>query len=211
MSDLAVKLVILRHGNTFDKGDVVTRVGGRTDLPLSNSGKQQAAAISEVLKAQGFAFTQIYCSPLKRTQMTAEAVRDGTAPDIAITALEGLREIDYGPDENKPEDDVLARIGQPALDAWEKHAHPPPGWRVDVQALRGFWRKLFDQLAAREAGAQGPVLAVTSNGVARFALDAADSIPPDAPRKLKTARFGVVAIDIHRRAEIISWNTPHSL
>ena len=26
------KLVILRHGNTFDKDDVVTRVGGRTDF-----------------------------------------------------------------------------------------------------------------------------------------------------------------------------------
>ncbi|HAO37083.1 MAG TPA: histidine phosphatase family protein, partial [Hyphomonas sp.] len=36
------RLIIVRHGNTFDKGDTVTRVGGRTDLPLSASGLAQA-------------------------------------------------------------------------------------------------------------------------------------------------------------------------
>ncbi|HAY06935.1 MAG TPA: histidine phosphatase family protein, partial [Hyphomonas sp.] len=25
------RLFVVRHGNTFDKGDTVTRVGGRTD------------------------------------------------------------------------------------------------------------------------------------------------------------------------------------
>ena len=38
-------IYIVRHGNTFDKGDVVTRVGARTDLPLSRSGFAQAEAL----------------------------------------------------------------------------------------------------------------------------------------------------------------------
>ena len=33
------RLVVARHGNTFGPKDVVTRVGGRTDLPLVASGR----------------------------------------------------------------------------------------------------------------------------------------------------------------------------
>ena len=32
------RVIICRHGNTFDKGDLVRRVGARTDLALSKSG-----------------------------------------------------------------------------------------------------------------------------------------------------------------------------
>lgn len=199
------KLVILRHGNTFDKGDVVTRVGGRTDLPLSQSGKAQAVNIGETLKDKGFVFSTIYCSPLKRTQMTAEAVRNATSPGVQITPLEALREIDYGPDENKPEAEVIARIGEAALAAWEKDAIAPPGWRVDAQALRQAWRQFFDQLADEAE----PILAVTSNGIARFALDAADVVVEGVQRKLKTARYGVVSIGKAAHAEILEWNAPN--
>ena len=41
-----VDIYIVRHGNTFDKGDVVTRVGARTDLGLSSSGQTQAEALA---------------------------------------------------------------------------------------------------------------------------------------------------------------------
>jgi broad specificity phosphatase PhoE len=40
------RLFVVRHGNTFDAGDVITRVGGRTDLPLSASGKAQAEKLA---------------------------------------------------------------------------------------------------------------------------------------------------------------------
>ena len=36
------RLIIARHGNTFDAGDIPTRVGRRTDLPLVASGEAQA-------------------------------------------------------------------------------------------------------------------------------------------------------------------------
>src|SRR5262245_13756118 len=113
------RLFIVRHGNTFDKGDVVTRVGGRTDLPLSTSGAVQAKALSEHFKAQGIRFASARSSPLRRTRATAAAIlaADPSAPDLQNELF--LREIDYGPDENRPEDEVLARIGKAALEAWE--------------------------------------------------------------------------------------------
>lgn len=195
-------LYILRHGNTFDRGDVVTRVGGRTDLPLSSSGQAQALAVAQHFADQGLTFRRIFSAPLKRTLMTAETIRDQTAPGITIEALEGLREVDYGPDENLPEEEVIARIGDEALALWESDAVPPPEWLVNPDALRVTWRQLFDTLSFVD----GPILAVTSNGVARFALDAADSVLCATERKLKTGAYGVVSLTPQKKATITAWN-----
>ena len=45
-----LKLFVARHSNTFDKGDEVLRVGKRTDLPLSSSGRLQAKQLGTFLK-----------------------------------------------------------------------------------------------------------------------------------------------------------------
>ena len=155
------ELFILRHGNTFDPGDVVTRVGARTDLALSASGRAQAEAVAAHFAGRGLRFQRIFAAPLKRTAMTAGIVRAAIDGPVA-EALDFLTEIDYGPDENQPEEIVVARIGEAALAAWEKDAVPPPGWRVDPAAL------------------------------IRFALDAADSLAGAFPRKLKTCAWGTV-------------------
>jgi len=49
------QLFIVRHGNTFDPGDTVTRVGARTDLPLSSSGRAQADALARHFAGMSFA------------------------------------------------------------------------------------------------------------------------------------------------------------
>jgi probable phosphoglycerate mutase len=195
------ELFILRHGNTFDEGDIVTRVGARTDLALSASGHAQADGVAAHFAERGLRFERIVAAPLKRTMMTAEAVLAATGGP-PIEPLELLTEIDYGLDENQPEERVVARIGEQALKNWDENAVPPPGWRVDPKALIESWRSLFRSCA----GTKGPVLAVTSNGVARFALDAADSLAGDFPRKLSTAAWGVAAIGADGKAEIKSWN-----
>lgn len=183
---MTVRLFIVRHGNTFDKGDVVTRVGGRTDLPLSSSGRIQAGALGEHFAS--LAFRTARSGPLMRTRQTAGAIlaRQAAAPEL-LTAL-FLREIDYGPDENRPEEEVIARIGEAALEAWERHSVPPPGWRVDPAAIIGNWQELFVKLK----DLPGDHLAVTSNGVARFALPAAGAGAADA--KLPTGGYGLIEL-----------------
>ncbi len=190
-------LYIVRHGNTFDRGDVVTRVGGRTDLPLSTSGQAQAKALGEHLKA--IRFTTARSGPLKRTRETAAAILAGQAEELELTTELFLREIDYGPDENRPEDVVVARIGKAALEAWERDSIPPPGWRVDPAALVGNWQELFSELAEEE----GAHLIVTSNGSARCALAAAGEMRADA--KLGTGAYGVVEL-VGGEATVPAWN-----
>lgn len=179
------RVFILRHGNTFDKGDAVTRVGGRTDLPLSESGRAQALALAAHFA--GHVFASARSGPLKRTRQTAQAILEAQAtPPELLTDL-FLREIDYGPDENRPEEDVVARIGRPALDAWEREGVPPPGWRVDPDALVGNWQETLSELAETP----GDHLIVTSNGIARFALPA---VGDARAGKLRTAAWGVLRL-----------------
>ena len=195
------RLFVVRHGNTFDAGDVVTRVGGRTDLPLSTSGKVQAEKL-----AAHFAdtpFTAALASPLERTRATARAIL-GTRTDApALLIRSFLREIDYGPDENQPEEVVLARLGEAALSAWDTDGTPPQGWIVDPAAIRAGWSDLLKDVGALPADAN--VLVVTSNGIARFLPDVVDAVPEGLDRKLKTGAWGEVAIT-RQSARILAWN-----
>jgi broad specificity phosphatase PhoE len=192
------RLYIVRHGNTFDKGDVVTRVGGRTDLPLSTSGRAQAKALGGHLINVRFATAR--SGPLKRTRETAAVILAAQAEAPELTTELFLREIDYGPDENRPEDVVIARIGKAALDAWERDSIPPPGWRVDPAALVGNWQEMFSDLA----GEEGAHLIVTSNGIARFALAAAGEKRDDA--KLATGAYGIVELSEGGGVTVSAWN-----
>jgi probable phosphoglycerate mutase len=167
-------LYIVRHGNTFDKGDEILRVGGRTDLPLSQSGNDQAAALAEAFR--NASLDACFSSPLKRTMQTAEAICQ--SKNIEIQHAEFLREIDYGPDEGKPETEVIARLGEDALQGWEDNTVVPTGWNVDPQYYRTHWAKFIATLEAQST------LVVTSNGVARFLLDALSLQVED--RKMKT-------------------------
>ena len=199
---MTVRLFIVRHGNTFDTGDVVTRVGGRTDLPLSLSGRTQAEALGRHFASTKFASAR--SGPLKRTRETAAAILAVQATPPELTTDLFLREIDYGPDENRPEDEVVARIGQPALDAWERDSLPPPGWRVDPDALIGNWQETFAELRDQP----GDHLIVTSNGIARFALAAAGVRHHDAKLKdpkLKTGAWGVVEVK-GQDVSVLAWN-----
>ena len=183
---MSVRLIIVRHGNTFEKDEVVTRVGGRTDLPLSPSGVRQAEALGRHFASTPFASAR--SGPLKRTRATAAAILDAQADTPELITELFLREIDYGPDENRPEAEVVARVGAAAMDAWEKRSVPPPGWRVDPQALIGNWQEVFAELR----GETGAHLIVTSNGIARFALAAASTERDDA--KLATGAYGLIEL-----------------
>jgi broad specificity phosphatase PhoE len=194
------KIYIVRHGNTFEEGEVVTRVGGRTDLPLSSSGRVQAQKLAAHFLAHGVAFTSARSGPLQRTRATAATILGAQAGAPELLTELFLREIDYGPDENRPEREVVARIGQAALEAWESQGIPPQGWRVDPAALVGNWQELFSDLKD-EIGAH---LVVTSNGIARFAQQAIGLARADG--KLATGAYGILELSPDGAAGLTAWN-----
>ncbi|MDB2437664.1 histidine phosphatase family protein [Hellea sp.] len=197
------RIVICRHGNTFDKGDVITRVGSRTDMPLSISGINQAKGLADHFSPEtsDFSFKSAFCSSLLRTYQTSDFILTSGHPVKELKILQFLTEIDYGIDENKPESDVVARLGEKAIEQWDNDAIPPDGWKVNPPEIISAWKTFF----ADHHDGMGDILVVTSNGIARFALDAVDEIATDAPRKLRTAAYGIIEIK-NGMSKVTAWD-----
>lgn len=182
--------VIVRHGNTFAAGEPPRRIGARTDLPLTHEGLAQGHALGSHFAALGWYFSRVLVSPLARTRQTAHGILQHLTNAPEPQFCDWLREIDHGPDEDMPEDAVIARIGIAALDAWDRQGLAPAGWTVDADSRRAAWRTLL-------ANDVGPTLLVTSNGAARFALLAMqDEVYPDLEAskdmKLPTGSYGII-------------------
>ncbi len=159
-------LIIARHGNTFEKDETPRRVGAKTDLPLVESGRAQAHSIGRWLKSNGIYPEAIYSSQLQRTKETAEIALKEAGYKEPVYPLAIFNEIDYGPDENQPEDAVIARVGEQALKDWDKNAVVPPGWNFDPAQCIEDWKNFANHIIDDE---QSCIMVVTSNGIARFA------------------------------------------
>ena len=202
---MGATLIIARHGNTFGPDDIPTRVGARTDLPLVEKGFEQGRAIGRYLKEHDLIPDQVFVSELQRTQQTAAAAMEacGAARDFQILPM--LNEIDYGPDENKQEADVIARIGEDAIRKWDDDATVPDGWKVDPEQIISDWKAFAKTLLENR---DGITLVMTSNGVARFAPNILEN-PSDFQNrnyiKLKTGSFGIFRCE-SRAWTCFDWN-----
>jgi broad specificity phosphatase PhoE len=82
--------LLLRHGQT--SMSVQKRYAGRSDVPLTDVGLQQAAAAAKRLASAGLG--AIVTSPLLRTLQTAQEVAAVTG--AAVVTDDGFRETDFG-------------------------------------------------------------------------------------------------------------------
>ena len=78
-----VPLLLVRHGQTL--ANVERRFVGRTDVPLDEEGRRQAARLAARL--QGVPRAALYASPLARARQTAEALGDPLTLDDQLMEL----------------------------------------------------------------------------------------------------------------------------
>ena len=208
------KLIVVRHGNTFNKGDTILRVGSKTDLPLTATGVQQGRQAGLALKEMQLYPTCFFSASLKRTLETCNEISKVFEHRELPIISNFLLEFDYGPDEGKPESEVLKRLGneeanlsgkidvQPleaeemgreSLKRWDAEKRLPKGWsflQPRVSHLEQDWIDFAQEIIAKPQGET--VVAVTSNGIARFSTAI---LPPSAQYpenlKLSTGAFGV--------------------
>ena len=199
-------LLIVRHGNTFDEGELPRRVGKHTDLPLVAKGIEQAQAVGNYLKQQQLIPDQIYCSQLQRTQQTAIYAMQAMGCKSPIKVSDIFDEIDYGPDENKEEAEVIARIGKEAIDSWEKESIVPEGWKVDPEEICQQWQAFANDIAVTMPGKI--IMVVTSNGIARFVPSLLeDEKAFDAVFSRKIATGGICHLQLIDKQWVVkTWN-----
>jgi broad specificity phosphatase PhoE/ribonuclease HI len=118
----ATTTLLLRHGQTPLSAE--RRFAGRGDIPLTETGRRQAAAAAARLAARG-GIDVIVSSPLRRTRRTAEAAAEATGAPIVVD--DDLMETDFG----KWEGLSFAEAGEEdpdAMRAWLGGADAaPPG------------------------------------------------------------------------------------
>ena len=166
-------MIIARHGNTFRKGETPTRVGAKTDLPLVE--EERSRAIGRYLKAKGLIPQEVFASPLIRAVRTAQLAMEEMNMKQEIILLHEFTEIDYGPDENKTEAEVLWRLGngdtekgKEIIEAWNREGIVPAGWKVDTEEIIKNWFQWAEDRVNKN-GENSCSLIVTSNGIIRFA------------------------------------------
>ena len=101
---MATRLLLVRHGATTLSAE--DRFAGATDIPLSDEGRSQAAALAERLRDDPV--KAIYCSPMRRTLETASIIAEphGLTP----VSRPALREIDHGHWEGLTRHEVESRF-----------------------------------------------------------------------------------------------------
>ncbi len=199
-------LIVARHGNTFAPGETPRRVGVRTDLPLTEKGIEHGLNLGAYLKKINLLPDRIYTSQLQRTLQMARYINESAGLSLQPQAMPIFNELDYGPDENRTEEDVIARIGEQALSNWEEKALMPPGWSPSAETLIKNWASFSQHITATQP--DKTVMVITSNGIARFALTLGGNF--DAARtqfglKLATGAFGILEHD-GENWSLQSWN-----
>jgi broad specificity phosphatase PhoE len=88
---LKTTVILVRHGQT--EWNRVERFRGRADVPLNQTGLDQAAVTGKRIAAT-WKPVAFYASPLSRAIRTAEAAARHF--DLPVIVFEGLADIDYG-------------------------------------------------------------------------------------------------------------------
>ena len=208
-----LNLIITRHGNTFDSGDIIRRVGLRTDIPLSNSGVLQCQKLAKYLASDYPTLSAIYCSELLRTKQSAQLISDAydkkSLPSIQPIRL--LNEVDYGLDDGKPEEDVANRLGRNAIDLWDTKNILPNGWIFNTNKVIMEIKAFALDLIAKYNNQT--VLLVTSNGVARFFLSLIEEqnmFNKTASLKMATASVSLLQYSHKSKWQCLFWGKKYN-
>ncbi len=148
------RFFLVRHGET--EWNRVRRIQGLSDIPLNDTGREQAHAVAEILAAHKF--DAIVSSPLSRARDTASIIAERLGMPQP-TIVEGLIERNYGDAEGSNGQDL-------------DHLYPPgteiPG-REPREAVTARAIRALRELAL--AHPDSDVIAVAHGGVIRSVVE----------------------------------------
>jgi broad specificity phosphatase PhoE len=167
------RLVVVRHGATA--WSAAGRHTGRTDVPLTAQGEEQARHLAARL--EGHRFARVLCSPLGRARRTCELAGFGAGAEVSAD----LAEWDYGQYEGLTTDQI--RRGRPG---WDLFTHGVPGGeRLEEVAARA------DRVVEAVRGGRGDVLAFAHGHVLRVLAACWLGLAPQWGRALLLAPAGM--------------------
>src|SRR5215213_4748280 len=190
MADLN-ELWLARHGET--EWSLSGRHTGRTDVPLTARGEEQAAALGSRLR--GVSFALVLASPLERARRTAELAGFGDALEFDSD----LMEVDYGEYEGRTTAEI--HRSRPDWDLWRDGC---PGGETIAEAATRAERVLA---RARALGPARPVLLVGHGHLTRTLASRALMLDPGHGRHLALdpATLSIIGAE-HAAPALWLWN-----
>jgi broad specificity phosphatase PhoE len=187
MSDTLPALYLARHGETA--WTLSGQHTGRTDVPLTERGEQDARGLGDRLR--GLSFVHVLTSPLQRASRTCELAGFGAA----ATQDRDLLEWNYGRYEGRTSADIHKE--RPDWDLF-RDGCPDGEKAADVGAR-------VDRVIARARAAQGDVLLFSSAHVLRVLAARWLGLEPGAGRYflLATASLSVLGYEHNRSQPVI--------
>ncbi|MFZ2620662.1 MAG: histidine phosphatase family protein [Alphaproteobacteria bacterium] len=167
-----MKLILARHGNTFNAGEPVVMAGLTNDVPLVTKGMEQADAVGKALKHAGITPAAVYCSTLQRTRQFAEIVCATLGLPLEPQPDARLDELDYGAWTGLTDAEIDAMpFGAEARENWQKKSIWPSHaqWNPTPEKVIADVKSFAADMTQRHGDAAA-VLAVTSNGRLRYFL-----------------------------------------
>ncbi|MBS0287911.1 MAG: histidine phosphatase family protein [Proteobacteria bacterium] len=163
------RLLVLRHGNTFEANQIATQVGSKTDMSLTEKGLNQAKQFLALLKKDQLSPFAIYSGSLQRQSTTAKLIQEAFPQAGLYTHQDALDEIDYGAWEGLTTEEIKAKWPN-EYEHWVSQATWPN--KIFQSSLEKHQQALQTWLEhiASNVPENGLVVAVSSNGIIRFML-----------------------------------------
>jgi probable phosphoglycerate mutase len=192
MGDDMREIWLVRHGETeWSRSGAHT---GRTDLPLTAAGRENAAALGRYLAGRAAPqFSLVLCSPMQRARETCRLAGFG---DVAQTEP-NLREWDYGDFEGRTTAEIQKEI---------------PGWSLWVSGVRngetiGQVAARADAVIARALQAEGDVALFAHGHILRILAGRWLGLPGDAGRLFALGTAALSSLGYERETRVITrWN-----
>jgi probable phosphoglycerate mutase len=205
-----MRLILFRHGNTFDTGQKPYWVGKSEDLPLVSQGIVQAQKAAAVLREFAVVPQGLYCSSLKRTRQFADTLKKSCNWKSSIIEDPRLDELDYGVWSGLTSEEIAARGWVIDLQQWnDRSVWPLSGdWEGSPELLQAETDDFVQDLR-KIYGKDATIVSVTSNGRMRFFLSLDDVAfrYAIAREKVKVKTGHAVIIDISSKSySIKGWD-----
>ncbi len=187
----AVEIVLVRHGETEWSRD--WRHTGRTEIPLTDIGREEARVLRAPLSEWSFA--RVYTSPLSRAMETCRLAGFGDRAEVT----EALLEWDYGEYEGITTKEI--REKRPDWFLWRDGC--PGGETAEDVGAR------VDPLIAELTGAEGDVALFAHGHLLRVLAARWLGLPPQDGKLFALGTATLSVLGYERETEVIRrWNAP---